>query len=157
MNEQMVLDHMKLASRMARRKSLSSPPSVSFDELESAAYMGLVDAASRFDPSRGFAFSSYAMVRIEGEMKDCMRKSILGGRIRLINEGEDFCDETPEKEDVDFSCLDAKEAKILRLYYFENRAMKEIGLLEGVGESRISQILASCRNKLKKHMSRRIG
>lgn len=153
----MVLDHMNLASKMARNKSISSPPSVSFEELESAAYMGLVDAASKFDPSKGFAFSSYAMFRIEGEMKDYMRKSLIGGHVRLINEGEDFSDnKDSEKEDLDFSCLSSKEAKILRLYYFDNKAMKEIGFIEGIGESRVSQILKLCRKKLKKHMYRRI-
>jgi len=154
MNERMVIDYMPLASNMARIKSLSAPPCISFDELESAAYMGLVDAALKFDPGRGSAFSSYARIRIDGEMRDYMRLSMVGDRIRLISEGEDFPSKQSTNDELDLSCLDDKEAKILRLYYIDNKAMKEIGFSEGVSESRISQILCSCRKKLKRHITR---
>jgi DNA-directed RNA polymerase specialized sigma subunit len=139
---------------MARIKSLSVPPCISFEELESAAYMGLVDAATKFNPRLGFAFSSYARMRIDGEMKDYMRLSLIGNGVRLISDGEDFPCPEPSGWDVDLSCLDDREAKILRLYYIDNKAMKEIGSSEGISESRISQILCSCRKKLKRHMSR---
>lgn len=155
MNERMVIDHMPLASKMAKIKSFSAPPCVSFEELESAAYMGLVDAASRFDPEKGFPFSSYARTRIDGEMKDYMRLSLVGKRVRLIAEGEDFpAKEKEPGQSVDLSCLDNREAKIIRLYYIDDKAMKEIGSTEGVSESRISQILDSCRKKLKRHLLR---
>jgi len=154
MNELMVLSHMPLACKMARIKSLSAPPCISFEELESAAYMGLVDAAIRFNPGLGFAFSSYAKIRIDGEMRDYMRTSLVGRRVRLISEGEDFPENDADAPDLDLSCLDENEAKIVRLYYIDNMAMKEIGFFEGVSESRISQILKTCRNKLKRHMSR---
>lgn len=156
MNEQIVLDHMPLACKMAKIKSLSAPPSVSFEELKSAAYMGLVDAALKFDPNRGSAFSSYARTRIDGEMKDFMRRSLFGSRTRPIMDGEDFPemrDEVP-RLDLDLSCLSPRETKILGLYYIDRKAMKEIGVSEGVGESRVSQILDSCRRKLKRHLSK---
>lgn len=156
-NKRIVLDHMVMASKMAKIKSLSSHPSVSLEELESAAYMGLVDAATRFDPNTGFKFSSYARLRIEGEMKDYMRNSLVGGRTRLIEDGEEFAEHSHACEEIDLSCLEPNESKIVRLYYFENRCMKEIGVSEGVCESRISQILSLCRKKLKKHMSWRLA
>jgi RNA polymerase sigma factor (sigma-70 family) len=153
MNQKIVLDHIPLAIKMARIKSLSSPPSVSFEELESAAYMGLVKAATRFDPERGYAFSSYAKIRIEGEMKDYMRLSSIGAKSRFILDNEDFVKDsnaTVFSFDMDVSCLDEREAKILFLYYIDNKGMKEIGLSEGVSESRVSQILSLCRKKLKR-------
>jgi DNA-directed RNA polymerase specialized sigma subunit len=42
-------------------------------ELRSAAYIGLVDAASRFDPARGLRFSTFAEHRIVGAMGDELR------------------------------------------------------------------------------------
>lgn len=155
MNQQLVLDYIPLALKMARRRSLSAPAHISFDDLKSAAYMGLVDAANRFDPSRGFAFSSYARLRIDGEMTDHMRSSFLGSEIRLLTQGEDFPGPFgPEPPQVDLSCLDSREARIVRLHYFDNRTLKEIGVSEGVGESRISQILGECRKKLKRKLKR---
>ena len=155
MNKKIVVDHMPLAVKMARIKSKSVPPSVSFEELESAAYMGLVDAASRFDPEMGFAFSSYARMRIEGEMRDYMRGNHRPAR--FIMDGEDFAEEARDECSVLEQCsahLDDREVKILSLYYIENRPMKEIGFSEGVSESRVSQILNSCRKKLRRRMPR---
>lgn len=153
MKQQIILDYMNFASKLARIKSLSAPPQISFEELESAAYMGLVDAASKFDPKKGFAFSSYARLRIDGEMKDYMRSSLIGACVRVMDDGEDFPEgrgSESEGFDLDTSCLDDREVKILNLYYLDRRPMKEIGASEGVSESRISQILDSCRNKLRK-------
>jgi RNA polymerase sigma factor (sigma-70 family) len=149
---------MPLASVMARKKSLSAPPHVSFEELQSAAYMGLVDAARRFDASKGFAFSSFARLRIEGEMKDHMRLSMLCDKIRLISDGEDFesrSELTPSDIGLDISFLEDRERKMLLLYYLESKTMKEIGDGEGLSESRVSQIIGSCRKKLKKVHERR--
>ena len=150
---------MPLACRMAKKKSLSAPPHVSFEELQSAAYMGLVDAASRFDPSKGFAFSSFARLRIEGEMKDHMRLSMLCESTRLIADGEDFesSSRTANSFDIglDISFLGEREMKMLLLYYSENRTMKEIGDAEGISESRVSQIMASCKRRIKMAQQRR--
>jgi RNA polymerase sigma factor (sigma-70 family) len=157
MNEQLVLDYIPLAIKMARLRSLSAPPSVSFEDLRSAAYLGLVDAASRFDSSRGFAFASYARLRIDGEMTDHMRSSFLGANTRFMIDGEDFPEDSePESPHLDFSCLDSREARIVRLHYFDNRTLKDIGDSEGVGESRISQILGVCRIKLKRNLKREV-
>lgn len=153
MNQKLVLDHIPLALKMARRRSLCAPPNVSLDDLRSAAYMGLVDAASKFDPSMGNKFSSYAMIRMDGEMKDCMRSIFMGGRTRPISEGEDFpCESVRSGPELDLSCLDDSESKLVRLYYFEDKTMKDIGSSEGLSESRVSQILKSSRRKLKKKM-----
>lgn len=154
----LILNHLKFASKLAKIKSLSSPPQISFEELQSAAYMGLVKAAEKFDPSMGFAFSSYARFRINGEMKDFMRTSLIGSKVRLINEGEDFENRISVEDsqfEFNFSCLSSKEIKILNLYYIDNVSMKKIGIIEGVSESRVSQILNSCRKKIKKYLEDR--
>lgn len=51
------------------------------DELESAGYLGLVEAADRFDPGKGIPFVQFAKIRIRGAVIDSIRKnSHLSGR-----------------------------------------------------------------------------
>src|SRR5947207_1166034 len=42
------------------------------EELTAAAALGLVEAAEKFDPSRGVAFSTFAFYRIRGAMFDAI-------------------------------------------------------------------------------------
>lgn len=51
------------------------------EELESAGYLGLVEAADRFDPNNGTPFVQFAKIRIRGAVIDSIRKnSHLSGR-----------------------------------------------------------------------------
>lgn len=70
--------NLALARRLAARRALNA--GVDPDALESAAVLGLVQAAMTFDPSRGVRFSTHATNRIRGEMADEMRRLRFGGR-----------------------------------------------------------------------------
>lgn len=50
-------------------------PRESFDELLSAAYLGLVEAAERFDAGAGYDFRAFAYFRIRGAVIDSIRLS----------------------------------------------------------------------------------
>jgi RNA polymerase sigma factor (sigma-70 family) len=59
---------------MARRVAHLVPRAT--DELRSAAYLALVEAAQSFDPSRNVDFATFARHRIEGALRDVRRQEI---------------------------------------------------------------------------------
>ena len=68
--EDLVLSHMGLAEAIARRYSRgASDPR----DIRQVALLGLVKAARRFDPDRGFPFAAFAGPTIAGEIKRYLR------------------------------------------------------------------------------------
>ena len=71
----LIYDHVDVARRVARKLARKLPPSMSPDEVEGAAFLGLTEAASRFDSSRGEPFIAYAVKRIRGAVLDELRRT----------------------------------------------------------------------------------
>lgn len=61
------------ACRIAKTSNL--PACVSIDDLLSYGCLGLMEAAQRFDPSRGTLFTTFARRRVRGSMLDGLRKA----------------------------------------------------------------------------------
>lgn len=70
--EALVVRYRPLARGLARRHA-QRPGSI--EDLEQVAYLGLVKAVQGFDPARGFAFSTYAVPTIAGELKRWRRQT----------------------------------------------------------------------------------
>jgi RNA polymerase sigma-B factor len=68
--DDLVREYLPLARRLATRYRHSSEP---LEDLTQVAYMGLVLAAGRYDPTRGVSFTSYAIPTIVGELRRYIR------------------------------------------------------------------------------------
>jgi RNA polymerase sigma factor for flagellar operon FliA len=71
--EALVEQHLGLVRHAARELLNRVGDSVSFDDMVGAGSLGLLQAVDGFDPSRGFAFTTYALQRIRGAMLDELR------------------------------------------------------------------------------------
>ena len=69
----LIESHVALVEHVVLRLSAGFPRHVDRSELVSAGMIGLVEAADRYDPSRGIPFSRFAATRIRGAMLDAVR------------------------------------------------------------------------------------
>lgn len=70
----LVEQHAVLVKRIAHHLLSRLPSSVQLDDLLQAGMLGLFEAATRFDQSKGARFETYAGIRIRGAMLDEIRK-----------------------------------------------------------------------------------
>ncbi|MCM0081158.1 FliA/WhiG family RNA polymerase sigma factor [Geomonas sp. Red32] len=71
--DELVVSHLPLVKFIVDRIASSLPPHLDREDLRSAAIVGLISAAERFDPSRGVQFKTFAEQRIRGTIMDELR------------------------------------------------------------------------------------
>lgn len=69
-----VLQYAPLVKRIAHHLLLRMPSSVQVDDLVQSGMIGLLEAARKYDLSKGASFETYAGIRIRGAMLDEIRK-----------------------------------------------------------------------------------
>src|SRR5687767_11226203 len=80
MRPQTVAEHPRVVAtipfveQLARRVAATMPHSIDIGDLVQDGVIGLIDAAHRFDESRGIKFETFAERRIRGAMIDALRK-----------------------------------------------------------------------------------
>ncbi len=221
-----VEDYLYLVNRIAHHIMARMPSSVQVDDLTQAGMVGLLEAAQKYDPSKGASFETYAGIRIRGAIVDEMRKGDWAPRsvhrnARRVSEaigslearlGRDARDseiaeemaisldeyhdilrdststrlfsleETFEEDEGRLSkprqseglvgpaegvhkhalrtalaeairTLPEREQLVLSLYYDQELNLKEIGLVLGVSESRVSQIHSQAALRLRSKLS----
>jgi len=142
------------------------------DDLRSEGFLGLVQAARRYDPSRGVLFKTFACYRIRGQMQDYLRRLNLvhrgafarGERCEFISldavEAPDemlaasgWCVSQPSDawSDVETAMrvLTYRSKEMIMLYYFEGWTQRMIGDRYGMTASRVSQILIRAREEMR--------
>lgn len=72
--DRVVLEHLPLVKAIAVRVYENLPVHVDLDDLVHAGILGLFDAATKYDPEKQVAFSSYAKHRIKGAILDSLRQ-----------------------------------------------------------------------------------
>ena len=173
MNERrdaLVQQHLQLARWAAwKRMRRLGPghPLADFDQLLSAAMLGLLSAAERWDPERG-AFSTYALPRIYGAMADQMRAETPGSRtgpspvlVRLEKVQGMLCSRTDHVRRLETEseaavvwraaerCLTPAQLVALRGKYHRGLRGVDMAREQGVTESAISQLLRLALQRLR--------
>src|ERR1035438_9990170 len=72
--ESIIIQNLGRVHTLANQLRSRVPESVTIDDLIGAGTIGLIQAAERFQPSRGLQFATYAKHRIRGAMLDFLRE-----------------------------------------------------------------------------------
>lgn len=81
---ELIADHLSYADRVSRIFYFQNTRgAVDYDELQSAAFLGLCDAAQRYDGTRGQSFETFSYLRIRGAMFDFLRRAAPASRSLL--------------------------------------------------------------------------
>ena len=208
-----VEDYAYLVKRIAHHMIARMPSSVQVDDLIQAGMIGLLEAAQKYDGSKGASFETYAGIRIRGAIVDEMRRGDWAPRSvhrnsrriadaiakveakhgrdardyevakaldvsldeyyemvrdsastrlfsyeenydeddhKVLTEDESHIHQSPARtvhqdalQSAVASAIDSlpeREKLVLSLYYDQEMNLKEIGMVLGVSESRVSQI-----------------
>jgi len=73
-DEELIAQNVDLVKRIAHHLIARMPSSIDIDDLMQSGMVGLLEAASNFDPTLGASFETYAGIRIRGSMIDFIRK-----------------------------------------------------------------------------------
>jgi RNA polymerase sigma factor for flagellar operon FliA len=71
--DRLIIDHLPLVKYLVGRIVPQLPPHLDPQDLMSAAVVGLINAADRFDPTRGVLFKTFAEQHIRGTILDELR------------------------------------------------------------------------------------
>lgn len=134
-SDDLIIRHASLVKKIAHHLMARLPASVQVDDLVQAGMLGLLEAAKKYESSKGASFETYAGIRIRGAMMDEMRKGDwvprsvhrnsrrIAEAIKVVEdrEGRDARDEEIAQElnmnlDEYFACLkDSNNGKLFSL------------------------------------------
>jgi RNA polymerase sigma factor FliA len=72
--DQLVMQHVPLVRVVAQRLAQRLPSQVEMSDLVSVGVIGLIDAATRYQPALGVPFDAFARRRVRGAMLDSLRE-----------------------------------------------------------------------------------
>ena len=152
----LINNNLQFAKTLARIKRKSCKIA-SLEELEAAAYFGLVQAAKSFDPAKSPDFRGFASRRIFGAMSDYLIEISPGTKSKRMKSSllPDSLEARPEASgktevfDVIIAPLPQRTQVILRRAFIHEDTLTQRSKVVGLHESRISQIITEARNTLR--------
>jgi RNA polymerase sigma factor (sigma-70 family) len=155
--DEQILEGMDMVRRMAARYRHTP---LGYDDAVGAGSVALVEAARRFDPDIGVPFPGFAFPRVRGALADACRA---GGKGARRDEREVVCDPDtlcevgdrrvlrPEAR-LDVLAAVSRLRRRLRMVLLRHASGEpscEIAADLGVSESRVSQLLATARRRVR--------
>jgi RNA polymerase sigma factor (sigma-70 family) len=136
---------------------------VGFDDLYQEGVIGIMEAAERFDETKGAKFSTYATYYIKGSILDYLKKEKSINIIDLDiyeNENIEFYsignESARKKEDDDEKNVlvipgdfPEPEKAVLKMSLVEGRTFKEIALVLGISREKVRQLKQKGLRRLK--------
>ena len=157
----LVKDNISLVYYLARKKH-NRNKSRDFDKLVSDGFLGLIDAAERFDKSKNCKFATFAVPRINGAMSTSHpeRKKIeLDDQFdaNLIPSHEAIDNtvlriEVKERLEIELRKLSETEQKIIVAYYYSDLTVKEIAKALHLSDTWVSTLHTRTLKKLQKRL-----
>ncbi|MGG7176561.1 FliA/WhiG family RNA polymerase sigma factor [Clostridium paraputrificum] len=122
--EQIVEKFIPLVKYIASRVSLGKNKYMEYEDLVSYGMIGLMDAISKYDSSKGMKFSSYASIRIKGSIIDEIRRCrpISKGAMDKLNRYNEAV-ESLQKELL-------REPEKFEIANYMNMSINEVGEIE---------------------------
>lgn len=150
----------------SRKYACQFIPMIDGDEIISSGLFGIATGLMTFNENLGVNIKTYLRYRIDGEIKDSVRKitksrSINGNpkfvyNSQLINEilvydgrCEIYKETLANEIRTLFSVFSSRDKKILELLYSNDLNIREVSKQMNISQSRVSQINDKCINILK--------
>lgn len=123
--EEVVKKYIPLVKYIASRVIIGKTKYIEFEDLVSYGMLGLMDAMSKFDDTKGMKFSTYASIRIKGSMIDELRRNspISKGAMDKLNRYNDAVDKLQKKlgrEPKDSEIAEALQISVKEMMEIEN-------------------------------------
>lgn len=149
-NPSLVEQFLPIAYKMAGERS-ANRPDVEYEELLAVAALGLVEAASRFDPQRNNGFAAFCKPYISGFLTNYLNPERNGLMNKVDQRWQDYPDKTsvPTERSVMYSevyslldRLTAKQKEVVIMHYYMQMTVMEIAERKGVKHPTVIESLS---------------
>ena len=155
----LITEHLNLVHWAAHklRKRHSSVRRMEYEEVVSLGMVGLVMASKKFDPQRGFRFSTYAVRAIyqhmeRGAMKNSRKNpTLLPLKECALADPRQPRDRLMQREEVErcLKLLRKSDARLVRWKFLRGKSLREIGDHLGVSDQTICVRLSKAMRRLR--------
>lgn len=156
---ELIVNHIGFSEKIARL-NCKRFPRLTYDELKSAAYMGLVIAANNYKEERKTKFTTFAHFKINKAILNYVRENFPSKKKNIFI-SLNYCIENhcfdkaiiqkPEKIGIQeclMQGLNEREGNIFIEYYVNCKRNCEIAMEAKLDKSRITQVLTSLNKKI---------